>query len=114
MVTTRASPRTVMRALAQQLVILSREDLPGGGLAPIGTHAEVIATLRNFNTAPQSDGEELLFGPGIRIEMPPGDPVCQMLLTVVEEEIAWQVIMRIGRAMKWKLLDPSTGRELSP
>jgi hypothetical protein len=96
------------------LVILSREEQGPGGLPPIGTRAAILGALREFNTAPERDSDDLLYGPGIRIELPPGDPVSQMLLTVIEEEIAWQVIMRIARALQWKLYQPSTGRELCP
>ena len=62
----------------------------------------------------QFDGEDILYGPGIRIELPPGEPITQMLMTIVEEEIAWQVIMRLAKGLRWKLLDPATGRELNP
>ncbi len=97
-----------------QLVILSREENTGDGLAPIGTRAQILERLADHNTAPEVEGDDLLHGPGIRIELPPGDPVTQMLMTIVEEEIAWQVIMRLAKNMEWKLLDPATGREFSP
>ena len=98
---------------SQQYVILSREEPPNNGLAPLGTRAELVERMGGFNTAPQSDGEDVLYGPGIRIEMPPSDPVTQMLLTIVEEEIAWHVIMKLIKAQGWKLLDPASGRELA-
>jgi len=98
----------------QQYVILAPEGASSGnGLAPLGTRAEIVDQVSPYNTAPQCDGEDVLYGPGIRIEMPPSDPVGQMLLTIVEEEIAWQVIMRLIKATGWRLLDPATGRELS-
>jgi hypothetical protein len=100
--------------VAQQLVILSREESSGDGLATIGTRSEIVGSLVPFNTAPARDGDLLLYGPGIMIELPADDRVTQMLLTITEEEIAWQVIMRLGKAMGWKLLDPNTGRELCP
>ncbi|MCP3903710.1 MAG: hypothetical protein GY715_08760 [Planctomycetes bacterium] len=100
---------------SHQLVILSRQEPSGDGLAPLGARADVVGRLADLNTAPQtSDDDEVLFGPGIRIELPPGDPVTQMLLTLIEEEIAWQVIMRIAKELHWKLMDPATGRELVP
>lgn len=98
----------------QQLVILSSETGDDGGLAPIGRRSEIIERLSGFNTAPEREGSMVLHGPGIRIEFADEDPVRQMLLTVVEEEIAWQVILRIARALGWKLLDPTSGRELTP
>jgi hypothetical protein len=98
--------------MAQQFVILARS---GDGTAPLGTRAEVIAQLGGLNTMPEREGEDTLWGPGIRIDLPPDkDPVTQMLLSIVEEEIAWLVIMRLARECKWKVLDMETGRELEP
>ena len=48
------------------------------------------------------------------LDINPDNPVTQMLMTVVEEEIAWQVIMRLAKDLDWKLRDPATGRELEP
>ena len=98
----------------QQYVILSPDGGSDGALAPLGTSSEIVERLSHYNTMPERPGEPVLHGPGIRIEMPPGDPVTQMLLTVVEEEIAWLVIMRLAKAMGWKLFDPTSGRELCP
>ncbi len=100
--------------LSVQLVILSRDETTGDDLAALGTRAEIIDSLAVHNTAPETEGDDVLHGPGIRIELPPGEPVTQMLMTIVEEEIAWQVIMRLAKTMQWKLLDPATGREFSP
>lgn len=96
----------------QQLVILSADSGSGDGLAPIGSAKEITESLATFNTAPEAAGDSILHGPGIRIEFAGEDPVRQMLLTIVEEEIAWQVIVRIGKSLRWKLLDPTSGREL--
>ena len=76
--------------------------------------ADIVRALEERNTAGDGGNGDVLYGPGIRIEFAPGDPVTQMLLTVVEEEIAWLVIMRLARDLNWKLLDPATGRELCP
>lgn len=102
--------------MATQYVILSRQPAPssGSGLAPIGSRKEIVHELSRYNTAPESSADDTLYGPGIRIEMPPGqDPVTQMLMTVVEEEIAWLVIMRLAKAFSWKIVDMNTGRELN-
>ena len=104
--------RTIVNS--QQLVILSRDEPTGDGLASLGSRDEIIHQLSPYNTAPEGDGEDILYGPGIRIELPPGEPITQMLMTIVEEEIAWQVIMRLAKGLRWKLLDPATGRELNP
>jgi len=99
---------------SQQIVILSRDEGAGDGLPSLGSRTEVLADLAGRNTAPECNGGDILYGPGIRIEMPPGEPVTQLLLTVVEEEIAWQVIMRLAKDFQWKLRDVATGRELTP
>ena len=102
--------------MATQYVILSRQPPPssGNGLASIGSRKQIITELSRYNTAPASKDDDTLYGPGIRIEMPPGqDPVTQMLMTVVEEEIAWLVIMRLAKAFCWKIVDMQTGRELN-
>ena len=84
----------------QQLVILSRAEATGDGLSSLGSRRDVVDRLGVHNTAPERDGDDMLFGPGIRIELPPGEPVTQMLLTIVEEEIAWQVIMRLAKTLE--------------
>ncbi|MCA9290779.1 MAG: hypothetical protein KDA25_06600 [Phycisphaerales bacterium] len=100
----------------RQFVILSRQSSPNGELRPIGTRKEILRDLFDYNTGPdRPDADDFLYGPGILIELPPGtDPVSQLLLTFTEEEIAWPVLMRLARAMTWKILDPTTGRELTP
>ncbi|MCH2138142.1 MAG: hypothetical protein MK074_03725 [Phycisphaerales bacterium] len=97
--------------MPQQFVILARDnDGPD-----LGSRADVLATLAGMNTRPEREGEDVLWGPGIRIDLSPGqDPVTQMLLSLVEEEIAWLVIMRLARECQWKLLDMETGQELQP
>ncbi len=103
-----------VNAVSQQLVSLARAESTDDGLPPLGSRDEILERLAGLNTAPAQEGEDILYGPGIRIELPPGDPVSQMLMTVVEEEIAWQVIMRLAKDMQWKLRDMATGREWSP
>lgn len=97
----------------RQLVILARAGGPADGLAPIGTRREILDLLGRLNTAPERDEEPVLHGPGIRIELPPGDPVTQMLLSIVEEDIAWLVIERLARETGWKFFDPVSGREMA-
>lgn len=100
--------------MARSLVILSAEPARTDGSMPaIGTRTEIIERLRRLNTGPQAPGEDVLFGPGIEIEFPPGqDPVTQMLLRTNDDDLAWDVIAALSRATHWKLLDPGTGREL--
>lgn len=100
--------------MTSPLVILSAAS-GEGALAPIGQRDEVVRHLASMNTAAEHEGDDVLHGPGIRIELAPGeDPVTQMLLTITEEEIAWLVISRLAKACRWKILDPDTGRALDP
>jgi hypothetical protein len=98
--------------MAQQFVILARE---GNGTESLGTRQGVVDQLSGMNTMAEQAGEDVLWGPGIRIDLPPEqDPVTQMLLSIVEEEIAWLVIMRLGRECNWRIVDMETGQELEP
>ena len=98
--------------MAQQFVIQARD---GDGTSPLGSRREVVEQLRGMNTMAEQDGQDELWGPGIRIDLPPEqDPVTQMLLSIVEEEIAWLVIMRLGRECNWRITDMETGQELEP
>jgi hypothetical protein len=83
-------------------------------MAPLGARAVVVRELLDYNTGPEREGEDILYGPGIRLELSPGqDPLTQLLLTITEEEIAWQVIERLTKRFDWKLLDPATGRVMN-
>jgi hypothetical protein len=96
--------------VSRQLVILSREA-SRNGMAPLGARRAVLRDLFDYNTGPEREGDDVLYGPGIRIELAPGqDPLTQMLLTITEDEIAWHVIDRLSHRFNWKLLDPATGR----
>ncbi len=112
-----AEPLADQTISGRQFVILSgRQPAEDGAMAPIGSRAEVLEQLFRCNTGPdRPDAVDVLFGPGIRIEMTPGqDPITQMLVTITEEEIGWHVLTRLINEFQWKLLDPNTGRELSP
>ena len=105
------------QAVSRQFVILSSQDAGEDGTLPsIGPRLDIVEKLAMANTSPESTGvEDVLYGPGIRIELTPNqDPVNQMLVTVTEEEIGWQVLTRLISHFQWKLLDPNTGREMSP
>ena len=106
-----------MQGTARQLVILSSLDAgKGEPLPPIGSRCNVIEKLELANTSPESpDAEDVLYGPGIRIELTPDqDPIRQMLVTVTEEEIGWKVLTRLINHFQWKLLDTVTGQQLGP
>jgi hypothetical protein len=101
----------------RQLVILSgQEQEESGAMRPIGSRSDIVEKLARANTGPESpENLDVLYGPGIRIELTPHqDPINQMLVTITEEEIAWQVLTRLIHHFQWKLLDPNTNRELTP
>lgn len=102
----------------RQIIILKLGPTTGDEPAPqlsLGTRAEVFAALAQFNTYPDTpEGKEFLYGPGIVVSLPPGeDEVMQLLISVVEEDIAWAVVMRICTRMNWALMDPDSGRTLT-
>ncbi len=98
-----------------QFVILSRQSTSDGTMVPLGSRQSIVDDLSRHNSAPEREGDDMLYGPGIRIELPPDeDPVRQMLVTMTEEEIAWLVVIRLAKIFEWKILDPLTGRELNP
>lgn len=94
---------------------MSRAKQVDGAPAPIGSRADIVKALSLRNTSADVDGRDILYGPGIEIELPHGqDPIPQMLLTISDDDIAWVVIMKLAKALQWKIFDPSSGRELSP
>lgn len=100
---------------SSQFVIMSREPAPEGQMAPLGSRTELLDTLSGHNTAPERSGEDVLFGPGLELHLPPGqDPVLQMLMTVSDHDIAWIALQDIARKLRWKILDPQTGRDFCP
>ena len=100
----------------RQIVIVSSESA-GEGLPPLGTIDEVAEALADFNTAADgsprnaSAGTVVLHGPGLVVELPMGlDRVTQGLVTLVDEDVAWPVLMKLVKSLPWKLLDLETGR----
>ena len=99
----------------RHLVILSRTNNKDGSLGAIGSRTEIIQSLALRNTVAEIDGGDILYGPGVDIELSPGqDPVLQMLLTITDDDIAWPVIQRLAKDLQWKLLDPVKGTEYTP
>lgn len=97
-------------------LVLMRSAKEGGGVAPLGTMREVVNDLSRYNTAPdgspgKSMGLERLYGPGMVLEVPNNaDEINQAMITITEEEIAWPVLSRICKELKWKMVDLETGR----
>jgi len=100
--------------MSKQFVIQSRTAGDDGQRLALGTRTEIVRTLSKFNTMPEIDGGDILYGPGIKIELPPEEDVQQMLLQIVEEEIAWLPIVRLAKHFDWSVMDIDSGRELQP
>ncbi len=81
----------------------------------LGSRRELVKQLATLNTGPEHPDDDVLWGPGLRIEMTPGqDPVTQMLLTLVEEEIAWLSVMRLARVCQWRIVEVDSGLDVTP
>jgi hypothetical protein len=99
------------------LVILSNRTDSNEGRPAIADRRDLIARLAPHNMAPEGpDSPDSLYGPGIRIDLTPGeDPVSQALLEIVDEDIAWVrngPIARLLKALPIRIVDPISGREL--
>lgn len=95
-------------------IALMRAGQPGE-MPPMGSVKQIIADLSRFNTAPDGGptgvGTYRLFGPGMVVELPTGsENVTQALVTMNEEDIAWPVLSRLCKELKWKMVDLETGR----
>jgi hypothetical protein len=101
--------------MSKQYVIQARTQGSDGQRVPLGSRSEIIESLARCNTIAEVEGGDDLWGPGIRIELPPNtDPVAQMLLVIVEEEIAWMPIEKLAKKFDWSVMDIDTGREYQP
>ena len=101
--------------MSKQFVIQSRTAGKDGTRVPLGSRDEIVKSLSQLNTMAEVEGGDTLWGPGIRIELPPDDdPIQQMMLSIVEEEIAWLPIVRLAKQFDWSVMDIETGRELQP
>ncbi|MBC8309581.1 MAG: hypothetical protein ISR75_00655 [Phycisphaerales bacterium] len=101
--------------MSKQFVIQSRTGNDDGTRVPLGNRQEIVDSLGKFNTAAEIPGGNVLWGPGIRIELPPDEgEIQQMLLFIVEDEIAWLPIVRLAKQFDWSVMDIETGRELQP
>ena len=101
--------------MSKNFVIQSRTADKNGQRMPLGSRTSITESLASFNTQPESIGNDILWGPGIKLELPPNqDPVSQIMLYIVEEEIAWLPIIRLAKQFDWSVMDLETGRELQP
>jgi len=98
----------------RQLVITGPASDESDDAPTLGTRREVLKTLSGFNTWPDVEGGEFLYGPGLTMQMTPGaEELNQMLVAVLDEDIAWAVLTRLCRTTHWQLLDLDSGRSLS-
>ena len=99
--------------------VLDEEDGDDSGSAALRTVSlgrleEVQNLLTQFNCS--GDGApaaNVVYGPGLVLQMPMvdrDDPVNQILVSLVEDSVAWPVLTRICRVLGWKMMDPSSGR----
>ena len=101
--------------MSKQFVIQSRTADADGQRVPLGNRSDIVNSLATVNTIAEVEGGDMLWGPGIRIELPPDiEVIQQMLLFIVEEEIAWLPIVRLAKKFDWSVMDIETGRELQP
>ena len=106
--------------MATYAVEMHRDDPDSEDLKSLGTRAELRAALLSFNTCAETEQvmEEELYGPGIRITLPPYDPadesgpVTQFSLSEDDMDISKGVLLRIARTFDWDLIDLSTFRRL--
>lgn len=100
---------------AQQFVIQSQQGASRNGMSPLGPRMVIMENLSFHNTGPDQKDGDVLYGPGIEIELRPDeDPIRQMLLTIIEEDIGWLVLERLAKSFAWRVVDPKTGREWKP
>lgn len=84
-------------------------------MTPLGTAAEVVAALSNFNTGPDGGtpglGTVTLYGPGMVLLMPTTQKtITQLIANLTDEEIALPVLMRACRRLGWAMMDMESGR----
>jgi len=113
-------PRTARQILLVKLLRSEEEDESSGTIlnaVPLGAYRQVVDLLGRFNTGPDGgrspESFGLLYGPGMIVQMPmvgPDDPVMQVGVSLHEEEMAWPVLMRVCKALGWRMMDPSSGR----
>ena len=87
-----------------------------GGPEPLGTRKRLLETLACFNTGPDGSpptntGTEVLYGPGMVIELPTTtDSVAQAIASINDEDIALPVLMKLCKQLSWRMMDIESGR----
>lgn len=102
----------------RQLVLIKLKD-PSDRLSEtvsLGSPRAFRDAVAAHNTAPDGSpqaraGTEILYGPGIVVEIAAGqDEVRQALVTCLDEDTAWPVLRAICKANGWKLQDMESGQ----
>jgi hypothetical protein len=105
---------------AKRQLVLIQPDADDGSLIPLGSIGQVTEALADYNVAPDGSARvnsamAVLYGPGLVIEMPTGaESLTQLLVTLIEEDNAWPVLMRLCRGLGWNMMDPESGRTFGP
>lgn len=90
------------------------DGTPRGAMIPLGSRKDVYGALADYNTSPEIENGEVMFGPGLTIQMPmTGPDVTQLLVSIGDESMGWPVVERIARGCQWTLMDPDSGRVFS-
>src|SRR6516225_7460134 len=98
-------------------LVLTRPPIAKGDptVVPLGPRKEVMASLANFNLAPDGTksktGMEVLWGPGMVMEWPASaGEVSQAQVSVSDDDMAWQVLQRLCKLLGLILVDLESGR----
>jgi hypothetical protein len=88
-----------------------RPKAEGGGLLPLGSRADIVKFFLALNTAADREGVDILYGPGIRIELPPNqDPVLQITVNVTEDELFHILFFGTAQEPTGRMLRAATER----
>ena len=103
-------------AKKSRLMVLSKTKAQGEEMQPLGSLGQIKDQLGAFNTAidggaSASLGLDRLYGPGFVVDLPTSiDMPMQIMVAVIDDEIAWPVLSRICRTLGWSLSDAESGR----
>ncbi len=101
----------------QLLIVKTNGESVGDNPPPLvalGEQRDVLRMLGDNNIAPDVPNGQFYYGPGITIQAPMSgsNDINQLLLSLVDESIAWPVLMRLCPRYGWALMDPESGRVL--
>lgn len=99
-------------------IVLMKARRPGAEaseMSPLGSAADVVAALSNYNTGPDGGppglGTMTMYGPGMVVLMPTTQKtITQLIAHLTDEEIALPVLLRACKALGWAMMDMESGR----